>query len=445
MKIEELRAAVNAARQKMVDAHEKIERALTVEEGQEAPDVTELRSAFDAAEAEWKQANERFERSQRLPQEIKAPEIKASEVEASVVAVREQVSVGKEEATYRPDNGTSIFRDLYRQDDPAARARLDRHRAEMRDLSSTDAAGGYLVAPLYLQNEFVNLARAGRVAVDALGARPLPPKTDSINIPTMATGVATANQADNAAVTETDATFGTIAADVKTIAGMQDVSQQLVDRSVPGIDSIIYADLLADYNVRLDTAVLTSTTANNEGLLEADNANAVTYTDASPTAGELYAKVADAIQRVHTSVYMPADAILMHPRRWAFFLAALDSSNRPLVVPSAQGPQNGMAVHGGVVSEGPVGSLQGLPVWVDPNIPTNLGSGTNEDRIIVLRRQDHFVWEDASGPFLETFRETLSGNLTVRFRLHNYWAQQHERRSGSLSIIAGTGLATPSF
>lgn len=448
MHLEELRAAVNAARQKMVDAHEAIERALTVEEGQEAPDTTELRSAFDKAEADWKSAHERFERASRLPQEIKAPEVPAAAVEASVAARQADVKVGREEATYRPDKNVSFFRDMaFAQQDFAAQERLSRHQAEVRDLNSTDANGGHLVAPLYLQNEFIDLARGGRVTVNAIGTRPLPPNTDTIVIPKISTGTAVEEQsgnADNGAVTETDATFTSVTAAVQTLAGMQDVSQQLLDRSVPGIDQIIFADLVADYNQSLDSKVITSTVTNSEGLLDADNANSVTYTASTPTAAGLYPKIADAIQQIHSDTYRPATHVFMHPRRWAFLLAALDSSNRPLVVPLAQMPDNAMAAFGGVVPEGLVGQLQGLPVYVDPNIGTTYGAGTNEDRIIVLRAPDHFIWEDAT-PRFETFRDVGSGTMTVRFRLFNYWAQMHERREGSLSIVSGTGLATPSF
>lgn len=449
MTIEELRAAMNAARQKMADVHEEIERALDLPEDTPAddrPDTAELEKRFESAEKEWKKAQERFERASRIPQPVEAP--KSAPIESAISARSADVSVGREESTYRPDQGASFFRDMFaQQSDAAAQARLHRHLQETRDLNSTDANGGHLVAPLYLQNEFIDLARAGRVVTNAIGVRPLAPNTDSIVIPKMATGVAVDDQtgdADNGAVVETDATFSEVTAAVKTVAGMQDVSQQLLDRSVPGIDRIIYADLLKAYNVRLDTKVLTSTATNSEGLLAADNANAVTYTATTPTAAGLYSKIADAIQQIHTDVFMPADAIFMHPRRWAFLLAASDSAGRPLVLPAAQMPDNALAAFGGVVPEGLVGQLQGLPVFVDPNIPTNLGSGTNEDRVIVIHRPDHFIWEDPT-PRLETFRDVGSGTLTVRFRLFNYFAQQHERRDGSLSVIAGSGLATPSF
>jgi HK97 family phage major capsid protein len=401
------------------------------------------------AKADQYQARiELFERTQEA-RSIALPDTPDLEAAGGTGAVR----VTKEELTYRQHGEYSVFRDLYNRDvkhDQAAAERLSRHMTEMEaegkfDLSSTDAAGGYLVAPLYLQEEFVDRATAGRVITDAIGVRSLPPNTDSINIPKISTGTSVADQADNEAVSETDATFGTLAADVKTKAGMQDVSQQLVDRSVPGIDEIIFADLTKEYAVRLDTDVINSAVSNNKGLLQVTGVNAVTYTDASPTLAELYPKIADGVQQIHTGIYMPPTAIFMHPRRWAFCLAAQDGSQRPLVVPDTNAPQNAAGTTAGVVSVGRVGTIQGVPVYVDANIPTNLGAGTNEDRIIVVRGDELFIYEDASGPYLETFRDVGSGNLTVRFRLHNYWAQLNARRPKAISVISGTGLATPTF
>jgi HK97 family phage major capsid protein len=124
------------------------------------------------------------------------------------------------------------------------------------------------VPPLYLQEEFVNLARAGRVTANIIGSRALPPNTDSINVPRMTSGTTVAVQADGGTVSETDSVFDLITADVLTLAGQQDVSRQLVDRSIPGVDEVLFSDLARASHYNLDTAVLNSTTSNNKGLLQ---------------------------------------------------------------------------------------------------------------------------------------------------------------------------------
>ena len=88
---------------------------------------------------------------------------------------------------------------------------------------------------------------------------------------------------------------------------------------------------------------------------------------------------ADAVQQVGTNRFLPATAIVMHTRRWGWITAALDSSNRPLVVPTQNGPYMAEGVLTDVQAQGgPVGSMHGLPVYLDPNIPTTLGGGTED-------------------------------------------------------------------
>jgi hypothetical protein len=77
-----------------------------------------------------------------------------------------------------------------------------------------------------------------------------------------------------------------------------------------------------------------------------------------------------------------ADKIVMHPRRWGFFAAAVDTQNRPLFAGHGRRRFNVRWV-GSEAGYGFVGNMHGLPVYTDANIPTNLGTNTNEDRIIV--------------------------------------------------------------
>jgi HK97 family phage major capsid protein len=441
----------------LVEARAELDDALTlftaaadaIEDAQPGADTDKLQRDFSRAEANFNTAKgayrkqqARFERHREL-------------MGSSTANGRASVSVSSEPLTYDRNNGNSLFRDLVysgRGDLQAAR-RLDRHKREMEierpqasefALSSTDAAGGYLVPPLWLQEEFVALARAGRVTANTIGPRELPPNTDSINLPRMSTGTAVALQSDGGAVQSTDAAFDTIAADVKTVAGMQDVSLQLVDRSLPGVDEVIFTDLSKAYNVLLDSNVLTSNTANNLGLLNVSGVNSITFTQATPTVPLLYPKLADAVRQIAEGVFTPATAIFMAPRRWAWITAALDTQNRPLITPE-EPVVNATGNANAPIAQGLVGSIQGVNIYTDPNIPTNLGGGTNEDRIIVVAAPELYLWEAIEGPFLMVFPDVLSGNLQVRFRLHNYFAQLFSRRPKAISVISGTGLAGVTF
>jgi HK97 family phage major capsid protein len=415
------------------------------------PDETQrfdqFKDAIDDIDYQVRQARQEEQRAQR------AGELAARYGQTGEQRDRGMLSVSSNEPTYRRHDpqSPSWIRDMVDvslRSDPDAAERLRRNNREVametRALSTTDGAGGDFVPPLYMVQEFIRLARPGRVVANRVRNAPLPGGTDAITLPRLATGTAVAEQAtQNTAVQNTDATTNSVTANVATIAGQQVVSVQLVEQSPINMDEELLRDLLADLAVKVDAFVINNNAAGKRGLLNVTGANAITYTDASATVGELYPKLADAIQQISTTRYLPPDAIFMHPRRWAWILSAVDTQTRPLAVPAANAPQNVIAAVGSVTAEGFVGSMQGLPVFVDPNIPVTLGTGTNEDRIIVARTDDVVLYESA--PRAEAFREPLAANLSILLRVYEYVALQSERYPKSLSVIGGTGLIPPVF
>ena len=89
-----------------------------------------------------------------------------------------------------------------------------------------------------------------------------------------------------------------------------------------------------------------------------------------------------------------------------------------------------------------VGEIQGLPVVVDANLPSNLGVGTNQDTILVGRFQEFWLFEGALRT--RALMEVLSGTLQVRLQCYNYVAFLTDRYPTALSTIGGTGLISPS-
>ncbi len=79
-------------------------------------------------------------------------------------------------------------------------------------------------------------------------------------------------------------------APVRNLAGQQDVPVQLLDQSPVPMDEVIFADLLADLNTKLNAQVLSGTGASGQvtGIRNVVGISAVTYTDATPTVGEVY-------------------------------------------------------------------------------------------------------------------------------------------------------------
>lgn len=305
------------------------------------------------------------------------------------------------------------------------------------------------VPPLWLEEQFVALARPGRVAADLCVQGDVPPGTNSINIPKVLTGTAVAVQAtQNTNVSNVDMTTGSISSPVITIAGGQTISMQLVEQSPLNIDDLILGDLAADYAQKLDRQVLSGTGTGNQvtGLLTLAGTNAVAWTQATPAvggSGGMYSSLGAAVSAIHGARFQPPTHVVMHPRRWAWAMAASDTQNRPLVVPASQNPMNASGAPGPLAAQGHVGEMMGLPVYVDANLPTNIGTGTNQDVIIVARMSDVYLWEGSVRA--EAFEQTFAQQLSLYVRLYNYMSFQAGRYQVAISTVTGTGSITPAF
>ena len=88
-------------------------------------------------------------------------------------------------------------------------------------------------------------------------------------------------------------------------------------------------------------------------------------------------------------------------------------------------------------------NIAGIPVVTTTGIPTNLGTGTNQDRIIAYSADTLRLMEGQIRTRVLT--EVLSGNLTVRIQAYAFSAFASERMASSIAVVSGTGLTTPAF
>lgn len=370
--------------------------------------------------------------------------------------------VVSEPEVYRRGGERSYFRDLWLASGYGRRDAIERlHRndamvaeairrdaqvaMQMRAIGTADGSGGEFVPPLWLVSEFEKLARDGRVVANRVNNRPLPAGTDSISVPKVTGGTTVAEQTTQGnALSETDLQTGSATAAVTTVGGVQTVNLQLVEQSPINIDDVVLQDLAEDYAEQVDVFVITANGTNKKGLLNCGG-NAITYTDASPTVPEAWPKLVDAKRQVGTNRKKPATEIFVTPTRWAWFEAALDANNRPFVSDNLATAIPLLGTDEGQTYEGLVGTLRGLslPVFADGNIPANLGAGTNEDRIIVIRPSDFTLYEGARQA--EAFRATKAKEAQVVFRLYAYVAFMSEKAPKGVSVISGTGLIQPTF
>ncbi|MGW1158432.1 phage major capsid protein [Streptomyces sp. NPDC002513] len=486
----EQRAALKTELDEVLKAPTAEKRNLTPDEDKA---FTEKRDAIKAKDTDIEAVQARIAELEEVEERgTKAAQLRAQYGQNTPEGGRPSVQVLSEPVTYERGGSHSYFLDLARAElnrgdgdggPAAARERLQRHAKEIevemprrmaareaaaqqgvRSLEGvseraaesafekrtnpnrTDGQGGYFVPPLWQVDQYIDLPRFGRTVANAVRNLTLPSGTDSINLPKIATGTATGVQtADAAAVTSQDLTDTSVTAPVRTIAGQQDVAMQLLDQSPASFDEIVFADLIADYNQKLDLQVINGSGSAGQatGILNVSGINAITYTDATPTFLEMWPSFAQAASQVEKNRKMPALATFMTPSIWYWIASQLDGANRPLVQIEGGTGFNvlGLQTGAGAVGEGPAGRIMGLPVLTDGNIPSNLGAGTNETRIVTARTSDMYLWE--GNMRTRVLQEVLSGTLQVRFQVWNYFAFMGNRRPEAISAISGTGMIPP--
>jgi HK97 family phage major capsid protein len=463
-KLREARAAAQANR----DQHDAAMRAITDAASAEKRDrlSDDETASFDAAKAGRDEARSRIAEIDTRIEEL----IEQDERDAASAAVIKRYETGfgagigaatitSEPMPYtRSKVGASFFRDTYlaSKGDVEARERLVRNnkavsveraeraragKAEARAISTTNGGGGEFVPPLWLEDDWIAYLRPGRVTADKCHKQALPAGTDIINIPKVNTGTAVAQQTtQNTGIQQTDLTTTSVQSAVITLAGGQTVSMQLVEQSPLNIDEMVLSDLAKDYNRQFGAYVIAQIAAAG---------TAVAWTQATPSfigaagSGAYYNTQNKAVSQLQTAIFEAPNAVLMHPRRWAWILTQLDGQSRPLVVPEAGGLFNAVGGQASLEAQGYVGSIGGLPVFLDPNLPINLGAGTNQDEIFVAKMDEVWLWE---GSFrAEAFAQTYAQNLSLFVRLYNYVSVQAGRYPGAVQVITGTGAVTPTF
>ncbi len=278
----------------------------------------------------------------------------------------------------------SFFGDLHRarnSDDEAARRLAEHNRALS---TGTGNAGAGVVPPKWLTEEFELLARQGRALASAvrnigLGSDPRP-----LTLPKQLTGTdgEIVEQASENGATEDDDAW---TSDVDTVtpkptAGIQIVSRQMLDMSSPAIDALIYGDMLAAYNLKIEKKVGAAmvTGAGSAVTTFATNAAFNTDQDASDA-------VIDTAIAVRNARKLPADLIAMGIVRYGEFLKLKDADGRPMIPAGSNGPMNAIGV-GTVQVDGVV---NGLGVIATDGVST----GSFPESILVARAADTILFE----------------------------------------------------
>ena len=415
----------------------------------ETRDITEIELAnIQALKLEIEKLDERIEQISDLEiRKAKAAELAAS-VDGQTVEKRSAAParVISEEATYHERSGNDFLADAIAAEfggSYEARERITRYQRETmekRDSGTSNFAG--LVVPQYLVSSFAQLRRAGRPTLDISTNSALPASGMTLNIGRLTTGVTSYVQAsENSAPTESSPDDTLLTVNVNTVASMFDLSKQAILRGT-GVETQLLGDAVRSYQTKVDALALNGSGSSGEhrGILNTSGINAVTYTDSTSTWAEFFPKLVQAITDISTNFYGGATHIVAHPSIIGCWLRALDTTNRPQFGNTAGNPMNAAATFDRPAYD--MGGLQilGLPVIADANMPTNLGTGTNESAVIVGDFSESYIWEDNGGSPLYVRFEQPDGNIAIRTVVFGFSAYTAGKYPTAFSAITGTGL-----
>lgn len=306
---------------------------------------------------------------------------------------------------------------------PEARERLARlAEAELRDISTTAGAGGGFVtagAPAFVEEAFSTAARARAVLPGLLPVLPLPAAGLTVGAGRISSGASAAAQAgDNQNISETDLVDADAQVPVATIAGIQNGSLQLFERSAPGFDSVLARELGEAVATALDAQIINGSGLSGQltGLLNVTGATAASYTDASPTQAEAWTAILSLVSSYSTTLGELPDVALLHGRRWAWLHNWRDTAG-VLIRPE----------------------LPGVRLVPCMSVPTTLS--TDQDAILLLRTEELPLY--LSPVRFEVFRQAGSLAGTVRARAYQYGALLAQRKPEAVGILTGTGLSGP--
>ena len=243
-----------------------------------------------------------------------------------------------------------------------------RMRAQLGDLESRDVVTHVEAAlakqdttrdagviPVPLLREIVALVDANRPFIDAIDRQPLPDAGMSFRVPKVTTSAEVDEQVYE--LTEVKSTQGQIedfTVDVKTFAGANVVSRQLIDRSDPQYFDELLRQLAQSYAHKTDKFAFDTVKGSS-----------------ASTGTTIYRAVTKGIADSYGVMRFAPNTIVMAPggssgTAWLDFLQATDDNKRPLF--AANVPQNAA----GLIAAGSTqGTVAGLRVVVDPHIGTD--------------------------------------------------------------------------
>jgi HK97 family phage major capsid protein len=297
--------------------------------------------------------------------------------------------------------------------------------------AANSSTGGYLVRP-QVERQIV-LARESDNVLRQLCSS-LNVSTNSISLDQLSLA-ASAGWLSGELVTKPESAsmaLSTITAGIFTAAGLVTISNQLLADSNPSVDQLFTAELAKRLVALEETAFLAGTGSGQPfGILNTPGIGSTSL--ATTPVLDLLDAILDAIASVESNHGAP-NAILMHPRTWTRILKARDAQGAYYIDPTGgpQDPRTGL--------RGPVKTLWGYPVITTNRMPTNLGGGTNESRVIVGDFRECLILDRQGITVDQSEHVYFMQNATV-FRAEMRVGFTAARTPLAINVVGGAGLA----
>lgn len=311
-------------------------------------------------------------------------------------------------------------------------------------VEGTGSQGGYLVQT-QIERQIIDVRELDNVL------RPLCSKlnvtTTNIELDQIVLGTTAGWVAELATKPEsTSLTLASVTASVFTAAGLATISNQLLQDSNPAVDQLVTRDLAKRLIALEETAFMAGSGSGQPlGILNTPGIQTVTVN--VPGSGSVVSgpggildSALDGIAAVQT-LYGNPTAMIMHPRTWT---AILKDKNAAGIYtygsPSLANNNSPLIEQGRTIFTGPERTLWGIPVVLSNRMPTNLGSGTNESRIIIADFTEALILDRQGITVDESPHVYFTSNQTV-FRAEERVGFTAARLPKAFCVVGGPALA----
>lgn len=354
--------------------------------------------------------------------------------ETRAVRVGTTTTRDRDPGHYRKDGGRSFFGDLFAarslQDESALRRLVEHNRA----LDMPDEGPG-VIPPVWMASEFQELARQQRKVANAVRNIPLS-SAAPISMPKQTAGVdnVVVEQAnENDATTWTDAwDSGVDTVAPKATAGGQKVSRQMLDSGNPAVDALIYDDLVASYNLKVEAKVVAAMVTSAGSATATYATNAAWTTGLDPAAATYVGDaIVDAALAVRNSRKLPANILVSSVSRYGSLLKIKDSTGRPLIPAASGGPVN-IIGRGDVATDGFLDTAA-LSILASDGVPASF-----PESVLVARANDVILFES---PTLRFRYDEPDGPETIRLGIWAYTATYVKYAGASVKRLVITAAS----